>query len=346
MKDAILKPKSPFHHGVIFDSSRDGFDSGAASFGSIFVDEDNPDTLYLFYSGAEETMAHWAIGLAKSRDGFKFERVGKVPILEGGPAAFCHKEAMAPAVTRISNRFYMVFSGKPSSESFRRLGIAYADDPEGSWNIIGELVRPTSLWEGLDIDNGPSIVNLDKETILVFYSSITSWRWFDIFTILRRYPVRRIGIAKVRIRGPSMSSIEVYKSPRNPLKHLNGPKGSWNESLFCPGYFKIRDEHCLLPAASIYSKGSPYNQYIGIVKSNSPYFQKATSNIEKLIDGPLEKSLIIPTVKGEIALDTPSPLLEDDGETLRIYYAVMDRADGAWKIALSTFKLRVSDERR
>lgn len=332
--------KNPIYRGIVLDTSSLGFDRGSVSSGSVFADQDDPNNFYLFYSGASDTTwLHSAIGLATSSDGFKFRRVGEDPVLEGPRDSFCFSEALTPAVTRVGNRFYMIFSGKPSHTSYRRLGVAYADDPRGPWNLIGELIKPESLWEGRDLDNGPCIVKLDKETILVFYSNITSWKRRDIFTFLRRYPIRRIGILKVRLRGVSMSSIQVNRFSGNPLKHLNGPKGSWNESVFCPGYLQLGSRHFLFPTTSTYSTGFPYKQYIGLAVSRSPHFSRGTTILEKLIDGPSEKSSTHDQIKDEIALDTPSPLLKTTKNELFLYYSTMNRSDGVWKIALTTFDL-------
>jgi hypothetical protein len=326
------------HTGIVLDVSSHGFDSGAACYGSILVDGDDSKNLFLFYAGAQDTQwSHSTIGLAVSNDAFNFRKTSSNPILEDSPKSFCHKEALSPTVTRVGNRFYMILSGKPTDKAARRIGIAYADDPKGPWRIIGELIKPTQFWEGNAIDNGPSIAKLDNETILVYYSSITSPKAFDIFTILRRYPIRRIGILKVRIRGTTLSSIEALRFSGNPLKHLNGPRGSWDESLFCPGYTQICGKHCLFPAASTYSIGFPYRQHVGVVMSNSPFFRKNECHIEKLVDGPLEKTSIIPNIKDEIALDAPAPVLHQKQGEIFLYYSVMDRADGVWKIALTRF---------
>lgn len=328
------------HHGVVLDTSRRGFDRAAACYGSIFLHEDDPKNLFLFYAGAKDTQwSHSTIGMAVSNDAFNFQKMRSNPILEGSPKSFCHKEALSPVVTRVGNRFYMVLSGKPTVKASRRIGIAYADDPKGPWRIIGELIKPTQFWEGNAIDNGTSIVKLDDETILIYYSSITSPKAFDIFTILRRYPIRRIGILKVRIRGTSLSNIEALRFSGNPLKHLNGPKGSWNESVFSPGSIQLNGTRYLFPAASTYSVGFPYKQYIGLATSNSPYFPKNASQTTKLIDGPTEKSQIIPDIKSEIALDTPAPYLDAEKRKLFLYYSVADRANEVWKIALTTFDL-------
>lgn len=343
LKSLNIWHKNRVHHGVVLNVSIRGFDMGSATFGSVFVDEDNPDTIFLFYSGAQDV--NWSrvtVGLAKSHDGFSFKKTSDNPILEGVSGSFCYKEVSTPAVARVGNRFFMIFSGRASNESSKRIGIAYSGDPGGPWYIIGELVKPTHLWEGKHIENGPSLVKLDDETFLVFYSNITTRSIWDVLAVLRRYPIRRIGVAKVRILGTSMSSIEVHRLETSPLKHLNSKKGSWNESLFCPGYFPMNDTHYLLPAASTYSASFPYfpyKQYVGIVSSNSPFFNTPTTQIQKLIDGPSEKSLIIPDIKSEIALDTPSPFLNKEKNKLFLYYSVADYADYIWKIALSTFDI-------
>ncbi len=328
------------HHGVVLDVSHDKFDRVAATFSSVFVNDDDPKNHFLFYTGAQDVQwSHTAIGLAESKDGINFRRTSKDPVLEGDVKSFCHMQALTPTVTRIGNRFYMIFAGKPHAKSFRRLGIAYADDPKGPWRIIGELIKRSSLWEGRDIDNGPSVMRLNDDTVLVFYSNVTSWKSYDILAILRRYPIRKIGILKVRIAGTSMSSIEVHRYNGNPLKHLNGPKGDWNESLFCPGYVKLNNTHYLFPAASIYSLGFPQKQYVGVARSNSSFFAKSTSKIEKLLDGPSEKSQMLSGIKGEIALDSPAPLVKIERQMLFLYYSVMDRTDEIWKTALTTFNL-------
>ena len=340
MKTPNIRPFKRSRHSIVLDVSVNDFDKGSVAFASILANVEDSKSSFLFYSGAQDVRwSRSSIGLAISRNAFEFQKVSDNPILEGTANSFCCFEAITPAATRISNRFYMVFSGRPALKSSRRIGIAFADDLRGPWHILGEILKPTHLWEGAHIDNGPTLVKLDETAFLVFYSSVTSPRKYDILASLRRYPIRRIGVAKIRIRGPSLSQIEAYKLATNPLKHLNGPKGSWNESVFCPGYFKLNDVHYLLPAASTYSLGFPYEQHIGIVSSNTPFFAKDHFNIENLIDGPSEKSQILPNIKSEIALDSPSPLLDREKGKLFLYYSVADRADYIWKIALTTFDL-------
>jgi len=324
------------HKGVILDVSHGRFDSGAATFATIFVDEEDPSTTYSFYTGAQDThWSHASIGLATSRDGIKFRKADELnPIIEDQRISFCSKEACTPVVTRVGNYFYMILAGRSSSWKGRRIGIAYADDPRGQWRIIGELIRPKKYWEGNDIDLGPRIAKLSESELIVYYSNASNKLPLSIL-FGPRFLLRRIGILKLKIISPS--NIEAYRYEGNPLKHLNGPKGSWNESLFCPGYLKVQDAHYLFPTAATYSISSSYKQSIGMITDSSPYFQEPQQT-SVLIAGPLEKRRIIPTIRSEIALDTPCPFVRQN--KLFLYYAVMDRADNIWKTALTIFNTR------
>jgi len=332
----MINVRKRIHKGVILDVSHGRFDNGAATFETIFVDEEDPGTTYLFYTGAEDTQwSHTSIGLATSKDGINFRKADELnPIIGDQRGSFCSKEACTPAVTRVGNHFYMILTGSPSSRKGRRIGIAYADDPKGPWRIIGELIRPKKYWEGNDIDIGPCIAKISESESIVYYSNASNKLPLSLL-FGPRFLLRKIGVLKLRIKSPS--SIEAYRYEGNPLKHLNGTKGSWNESLFCPGYLKIQDVHYLFPTTSTYSIGSPYKQSIGMVTDSTPYFQKP-QQISILINGPTEKKKIIPAIRSEIALDTPCPLVREN--KLFLYYAAMDRADNIWKTALTIFNIK------
>ena len=338
------------HHGLILDQGPYGsWDEGAAALGCAFVDQDDPDKVFLFYSGASDIRwSRGATGLAISNDGYNFRKIKDNPIIDGSDDLFYAKEAVFPAVVKVRNRFYMVFTCRFSDKCPRMLGIAYADDVRGPWNVIGRLIKPSYGWEGNNIDNGPGIVHLSEDTILVYYSSLSRRITFRgiVAQGLRRlripfsyfYFVRKIGILKVKIRGTTRSKIEALRYVNNPLGHLNGPKESWNESLFCPGYMLFEKIHCLFPAASIYSIYPP-KQFVGLAASARPFFPANETSIRKLIDGSAEKKQVMPDSIGEIALDAPSPILRTNADDIHLYYGFMDRKEGIWKTALSTFAL-------
>jgi hypothetical protein len=323
-----MKPN--FHRGIILDASKEGWDSGAATFGTVIYDQDDRK-YYLFYTGASDV--RWteaSIGLATSQDGLNFRRNDLNPIVNSKD--FGLKEALTPVVFRVKNNYFMVFAGK-TPRNGRKIYIAYSDDLVGPWRFIKQLIKPQYPWEGNSIDLGPSAARLSENEVLIYYSNVSN-KLLRSLLFGPRYWFRTLGILKLKINSPT--DIEAYRFDGNPLKHLNGSKGSWNESLFCPGYFRVESLHYLLPAASTYSIGFPYKQYIGLVKDSSPYFLNPTRT-RILIDGPREKEKIIPGIRSEIALDTPCPIIRN-GE-LWLYYGAMDRANGVWKTALSIFPL-------
>jgi hypothetical protein len=233
----------------------------------------------------------------------------------------------------VDGLYYLFFAGSGSGSKMlgggRRIGVAFADDPLGPWEVIGTLATPRSWWEGWSIDLGPGTVNLGKNTILVYYSNV------DMKTspIRGNSPERlrrKIGILIVKVE--SRKTLKVKRNGGNPLSYLNGIKGDSNESVFCPGYLNLGQQHAILPAMSRYSLGYPYNQSIGISFGDTPFFENA-SPPSLLIDGPAEKKEILPGITGEIALDSPSLLSKDDKTML--YYSAMDRSDGIWKEVVS-----------
>lgn len=323
--------KSKSHIGVVLEPSNQDFDSAASTFGCLFH-EAGDKSCYLYYTGSRDREWHrTSIGVAKSHDGITFVKYSRNPILSIGD------QSITPAVFKTKGRYWMVFAFKPDQTQGRRLGIAVADDPLGPWEYVRMLLKPELFWEGDDIDIGPSIVSLSEEEHLVYYSNVSNKPFLDMNNF-NQYWYRQIGILRLKILGSK--DIRPERWHKNPLSYLNGSKASWNESLFCPGYISLRSKHYLLTAASTYSVGFPYRQYIGLIEGSSPFFERP-SNETILINGPEEKKAIIPSVRGEIALDTPSPLSR--GNELWVYYAVMDRDDSIWKTALSTFLFKSSE---
>jgi sucrose-6-phosphate hydrolase SacC (GH32 family) len=319
------------HLGVVLSPSTNDFDDKASTWGCIFKDPEESN-YYLYYVGSsdvESDRARMSIGVAKSLDGSRFVKYSGNPLVSIG------KQSITPAVFKAANKYWMVFAYMNDKKSGRRLGIAVADDPLGPWMFIKELIKPQYDWEANDIDIGPSVASLSEQEHLIYYSNVSNRRFLgSVFK--PRYWHRRLGILKIRISGQDSINVERYF--QNPLSHLNGDKGTWNESLFCPGYFRTASHHYLLPATSTYSVGFPYRQYIGLLEDSSAFFDNPSAK-RVLIDGPEEKCRIMPDIRSEIALDTPSPLISNRTKELWLYYAVMDRADRIWKTALSVFTL-------
>jgi hypothetical protein len=177
-------------------------------------------------------------------------------------------------------------------------------------------------------------VNIGDGEFLVYYSNSVNLLPLSLLGVkYLKFLHRCIGILQVKIRSPK--SISAHKYEGNPL-HLNGPKGSSAESVFCPGHLLLSDVHFLVPAMGTYSVGFPFHQYIGITASRNAYLENARTP-SVLIDGPSEGKEIL-NAKSQLAFDTPSPLVRND--TIYLYYSVMDRQNAVWKTALSLIDKR------
>jgi hypothetical protein len=331
------------HKGPILEPSKGEFDAGGSGFGCAYVDEDDPGTTYLYYTGARDTgWSHSAIGLAVSKDSEHFRKEIELnPIIDGEKGQFNARESLTPVVVRVGNHYYMLFAGscyifqrhKFDLWHGRRIAIACADDPRGPWRILKVVAKPDLRWEGWSIDLGPTVAKLGQDEILVYYSNVNCKNPLSI-PFPRGYLRRSLGILRLKIRSPSSVTCEKYFG--NPLKHLNGVTGSPGESLFCPGYLLVKDRHFLIPTMSTYSMVSPPPQYIGLITGESPYFSDRADAVSVLVDGSAERTSILNT-RSQICLDTPSPIVKED--TVHLYFAAADRSNEVWKTCLTTLSL-------
>lgn len=267
----------------------------------------------------------YQIGLATSKDGvsFKFE---KDPIM--GPDGL----PSTPVVIPHEDRFYMLFSHVPEGKYERRVGIAVSKDPEGPWKFIRDVIFPEKWWEAGAIDLGPGFVRVSKDEYLIYYSSIwreTSPRVIlsykfpiikDLKFLKKRLFLRRIGVAVVKI-GEQVRAVKLESK----TKELNGKIGSWRESVFCPSFWSGPCGNILLFASSNYSRGFPYDQYIGGVRVEGPYVRAFQEDPWILISGP--------SISEGTALD--SPLIVYANGRYRLYFSMMNRKEGIWRTYVS-----------
>lgn len=94
------------------------------------------DWLYLYYLG-EDRARRQRLGLARSRDGVRWEKLRGSPVLGLGAAgAFDENGLGEPAVWQASGWWWMLYTGRDRAE-FRRLGAARSLDGV-QWERVGE----------------------------------------------------------------------------------------------------------------------------------------------------------------------------------------------------------------
>jgi hypothetical protein len=307
----------------------DSFDRYSVAFSSLL--QENGE-YFLYYTGAiDKYWSYASIGIAKSKDLSKFKKK-KNPIIEDQEKSGFSHETVTPAATRVGSRYYLIFAGRKHRFNRRVLGIAYSDDPSGPFKIIGTLYKPSMDWEGYSIDNGPTIIKLEENELMVFYSNCAP----SIKSLLFRKPfIRKIGLLKVKIRGTKKDSIEVFPS-KTPVP-LNGSIGSWHESVFCPGYIYDQDSNksYLFFSSSTYSK-RPITQYIGYALIDLPYMMHHIGEPFQLLSA---EDLQPFFDKKNLGFDSPCPIKSPHDEKIILFYSVLDRNANRWSIFKSTFKV-------
>jgi hypothetical protein len=310
---------------VLKSQKNDHFDSYSIAFPSVYKEDEQ---IFLYYTGAPDRKWSFAsIGVAWSKDGNNFSKASDC-ILVSQHSSFLAREAVTPAVIKIGSNYFMVVSGRKYRYNHRIIGLAVSDDPKGPFNLIKILYLPTDLWEGYSIDNGTTLVKTSDKSFLVYYSNCAA----GIRDIFLRKTIRRcIGILEVEVNGLSAIEISVKRLTSGPIVVLNGKKGDWNESVFCPGYFSNSSCSVLFFAASKYSS-KPAFQSIGFISVDSPRLGGVLSVPKQIINGSKFTETLEP-----IAFDSPSPLQVDENHLL-LFYSIKTKTQ-SWQIMSSVLEI-------
>lgn len=123
------------------------------------------------------------IGLARSRDGRVWEKLGR-PVLETGPRGSWDERGVAdPYVIRIEDRFYMYLLGQDRARR-QRLGVAVSEDGRTWWKLRSNPILELGERGSFD-ENG-----LGEPAV---WSS--GGRYWMLYTGRDRHEQRRIGLA-------------------------------------------------------------------------------------------------------------------------------------------------------
>jgi len=296
-------------------------------FGFSSVYKESESELYLYYSFRKGNSMPSSIGVAFSKDGVRFTNLSISVLVHQKQFKLFH--IATPAVTKINSLYIMVFSGRTGKFDPLSIYLAISKQPQGPFIIIGRLLKPNIIRESFWVDNGPGIVHLGKRKLLIYYSNTMK----TPFDFIRGYIKRKIRCLEITI--DSINPFSFRTRRLYVLNNLNGKRGEWNESLFCPGYIEYKGRHYLFPTAGVYSIRPFPSQSIGLFESSNPLFLECTSKMQ-LIDGGLERKKIYPRCKGEIGLDTPSPVIINND--LFLYFSITDRTEGRWMTALTIFR--------
>jgi len=192
------------------------------------------DKWYLWYTGQNRDTKTSAIGLATSRDGINWIRLGTNPVLT--PQGSWEKSSiMCPHVLYEKGRFRLWYS---AGEMYEPDAIGYAESKDGiHWEreLNNPILRPAGGWEA-DRVAAACIVPREKD-YLAFYIGFG-----------KGFEEARIGMARSK---DGIHNWEHY--PKNPIIRP-GPKGNWDDcNIYKPYVVYFRNQWYLWYNASRFS---------------------------------------------------------------------------------------------
>ncbi|HJT87763.1 MAG TPA: hypothetical protein VJ732_07895 [Bryobacteraceae bacterium] len=120
---------------------------------------------YLFYLGQDRAMRQ-RLGVARSRDGIRWEKLRSNPVLElGGDGAFDENGLGEPAVWSARGFYWMLYTGRDLHEN-RRLGLARSTDGV-HWRKLPAVFAGAESWNSQVLCDPTVMVNGD--TVRVWF---------------------------------------------------------------------------------------------------------------------------------------------------------------------------------
>ena len=122
------------------------------------------DFYYLYYLGQDRARRQ-RLGVARSRDGVRWEKLRANPILEIGPDGAFDENLGEPAVWQSHGRYWMLYTGRDHTEN-RRLGLARSMDGV-TWEKLPGSFAGAERWNSKVICD-PSVL-VEGDSIRVWF---------------------------------------------------------------------------------------------------------------------------------------------------------------------------------
>jgi sucrose-6-phosphate hydrolase SacC (GH32 family) len=125
------------------------------------------DFFYLYYLGQNKA-SQQLLGVARSRDGIKWEKYAYNPILYGVPGAF-DENLGEPAVWSSGGKWWMLYTGRAHDER-RRLGLAQSRDGVGWERVPNFVIEGDQAWNKTVIAD-PTVEPMPDGSIRVWFGA-------------------------------------------------------------------------------------------------------------------------------------------------------------------------------
>ena len=122
--------------------------------------------LYLYYLGQDRARRQ-RLGVARSTDGLRWDKLRSNPVLElGPPAAFDEAGLGEPAVWSTSDWYWMLYTGRDRGEN-RRIGLARSRDGV-AWQRTGFVFSGAQSWNARVVCD-PTVERRDENSVRVWF---------------------------------------------------------------------------------------------------------------------------------------------------------------------------------
>jgi hypothetical protein len=188
------------------------------------------DTFYTTYVGLPDLSAGASIGLAKSTDGFVYNKSSMNPILWGDSSGFDAYAVSGGPLYYDSGTWYLYYSGReiPDDQPGKIISVATAFNPNGPWNRTNDsLLTVGSNGEWDDGNVYPLSIIVEDDSMYLYYWGGHDW---DLGP-----PASQIGLAisnddgQTWVKWDDPSTINAPFSESDPVIKL-GP-GSYDDFL-------------------------------------------------------------------------------------------------------------------
>ena len=120
--------------------------------------------LYMYYLGQDRARRQ-RLGLARSADGVRWQKLRANPVLAGGPDGAFDERLGEPAIWQSHGRYWMLYTGRDNRE-YRRLGMARSTDGV-TWEKLPGAIAGSESWNGKVLCDAS--VLLEGDTVRVWF---------------------------------------------------------------------------------------------------------------------------------------------------------------------------------
>eukprot|EP01018_Ginkgo_biloba_P038361 Gb_08723 [translate_table: standard] len=163
------------HSGALFDVGAEGeWDSHSIAAPQVVFH--GPDDLRMYYHSFDVKSGHFAVGIARSRDGIRWVKLGK--ILDGGPPGSFDELGITSRhviSNQQSNGYLMIYEGV-AMDGTRSIGLAESSDGLKKWErcqnepVFGPVSSPNA-WDCKGVGS-PCLVQMDDDEWRLYYQGV------------------------------------------------------------------------------------------------------------------------------------------------------------------------------